>query len=203
MSQLILIRHGESQWNLENRFTGWVDVDLTPKGEEQAHQAGRRISGRHVDLLFTSVLKRAIRTADIVCNEAGLANLPTERDQALNERHYGDLQGLNKDEARKKWGEEQVHLWRRSYDIQPPGGESLKDTLARVRPYFENKIRPALEGGKDVLVVAHGNSLRAMIMMLEQLAPEAILKVELATGVPVVYELGPGLQIKSKQVLDG
>jgi 2,3-bisphosphoglycerate-dependent phosphoglycerate mutase len=203
MSQLILIRHGESQWNLENRFTGWVDVGLTPKGEAQAKDAGRRIRGRHVHLLFTSVLKRAIRTAEIACQEAGLKNLPTERDQALNERHYGDLQGLNKDEARKKWGEEQVHLWRRSYDIQPPGGESLKDTLIRVEPYFKTKIRPALEKGQDVLVVAHGNSLRALIMMLEKLTPEAILKVELGTGVPIIYDLGPDLKIKSKQVLDG
>lgn len=203
MSSLILIRHGESQWNLENRFTGWVDVDLTAKGEEQAKEAGRRIRGRPVDLLFTSVLKRAVRTADLACATAGLLGLPTERDQALNERHYGKLQGLNKDEARKEFGEEQVHQWRRSYDVRPPEGESLKDTLARVEPYFHQKIRPALEKGKDVLVVAHGNSLRAMILMLERLSPEAILKVELNTGEPIVYDLGPDLKIQSKLVLSG
>ncbi len=203
MSILILVRHGESQWNLENRFTGWVDIDLTPKGEEQARQVGRRLKGQKVDLLFTSVLKRAIRTADLACAEAGFLALPTERDQALNERHYGDLQGLNKDEARKKFGEEQVHQWRRSYDVNPPGGESLKTTLDRVRPYFEAKIRPALEGGKNVLIVAHGNSLRALIMMLENLSPEQILKLELGTGVPIVYRLGYHLEVIEKQVLEG
>ena len=201
MAQLILLRHGESVWNLENRFTGWVDVDLSPKGVEQARAAGLKIKGLPVQRLFTSVLKRSIRTADLALEAGGFQPLPTERSEALNERHYGDLQGLNKDEARKRWGEEQVHLWRRSYDVKPPGGESLADTLVRVTPYWDEKIAPGLRAGQNTLIVAHGNSLRALILKLEKIAPEEILKVELDTGVPILYELDASLKVLSKKIL--
>ena len=201
MSRLTLLRHGQSQWNLENRFTGWVDVDLTADGEAEARRAGALLVNVPVDVLFTSVLKRAIRTADIACTEAGLHNLPTHRDQALNERHYGDLQGLNKAETAQKYGDEQVHTWRRSYDVPPPNGESLKDTQARVEPYYREHIVPLLQQGKNVLIVAHGNSLRSVIMFVEHLSPEEILKTEIATGEPITYELDAQLQVVSKSVL--
>jgi 2,3-bisphosphoglycerate-dependent phosphoglycerate mutase len=197
MNYLILLRHGQSQWNLENRFTGWVDVDLSPKGEEEARHAGELLKKLNVpvDYLFTSVLKRAIRTAEIACQIANI-QVPMEKDQALNERHYGDLQGLNKAETASKFGEEQVHIWRRSYDVAPPNGESLKDTAERVWPYYDARIEPLLREGKNVLVVAHGNSLRALVMKLDTLTPEEIVKVEIPTGIPLVYEFENGKPTK-------
>jgi 2,3-bisphosphoglycerate-dependent phosphoglycerate mutase len=201
MPRLTLIRHGESQWNLENRFTGWVDVDLTPKGEREAAAAGHVLHGVPVDVLFTSVLKRAMRTAEIACAEAGIHDIPVHRDAALNERHYGDLQGLNKAETAASYGDEQVHLWRRSYDVPPPNGESLKDTQARVAPYYQSQIVPLLRADQNVLVVAHGNSLRSLVMFVEHLSPEEILKIEIATGVPITYELDKDLNVVSKTIL--
>ena len=202
MARLTLIRHGQSVWNLANRFTGWVDVDLTDKGEEEARSAGEHLKGVPFDILFTSVLKRAIRTADIALDIAGRSDVPTKRSEALNERHYGDLQGLNKAETAEEHGADQVHIWRRSYDIAPPNGESLKDTQERVAPYYETEILPLLKAGKDVLVVAHGNSLRALIMFVEKLSPDEIIKVEVATGIPITYELDEELSIVSKTILD-
>ena len=201
MPRLTLIRHGESQWNLENRFTGWVDVDLTPKGEREAAAAGHVLRGVPVDVLFTSVLKRAMRTAEIACAEAGILDIPVHRDAALNERHYGDLQGLNKAETAASYGDEQVHVWRRSYDVPPPNGESLKDTQARVAPYYQSQIVPLLRADQNVLVVAHGNSLRSLVMFVEHLSPEEILKIEIATGVPITYELDKDLNVVSKTIL--
>ena len=190
---LVLLRHGQSEWNLKNLFTGWRDVDLTPAGVEEAKEAGRRLKAHGItfDLAFTSALIRAQHTLDLTLAELGQTGLPESRDQALNERDYGDLVGLNKDDARKKWGEEQVHKWRRSYDVEPPGGESLKDTVARALPYYCQNILPAVLGGKRVLVAAHGNSLRALVMVLDRLTPETIPNMELATGVPLVYRLKP------------
>jgi len=188
---LVLVRHGESEWNKLNLFTGWKDPDLSPNGVAEAHAAGRLLKkeGFAFDIAFTSDLKRAQRTLDIILGELGVTKLPVHKDQRLNERDYGDLSGLNKDEARKKWGEKQVHIWRRSYDVPPPGGESLKDTAARVLPYYAARIKPEIAAGRDVLVVAHGNSLRALIMQLEGLTGEEIVARELATGVPIVYRL--------------
>jgi len=201
MSLLVLIRHGESQWNLENRFTGWVDVPLTDKGRAEAHRAGERIRQIRFDQGYCSVLQRAKETLAIVLEETGQRDLPVLYDQALNERHYGDLQGLNKAETAKKFGDAQVHLWRRSYDIAPPGGESLKDTAARTLPYFEAHVLPDLRAGKNVLIVAHGNSLRSIVMSLDKLSREQVLELNLATGVPIVYDVTPDLQIRSKQTL--
>ena len=200
---LVLLRHGQSEWNLENLFTGWKDPDLTPAGVEEAKAAGRRLKARGLafDLCFTSALVRAQHTLDLALVELGQTGLPIVRDQALNERDYGDLSGLNKDEARKRWGEEQVHLWRRSYDVPPPGGESLKDTVARALPYYCQHILPAALGGKRVLVAAHGNSLRALVMVLDQLTPKTIPSMELATGVPIVYRLNADSTVASKDVL--
>ncbi|MBI4517967.1 MAG: 2,3-bisphosphoglycerate-dependent phosphoglycerate mutase [Deltaproteobacteria bacterium] len=203
MALLVLLRHGESQWNLENRFTGWVDVPLTDKGREEARRAGEKLRDIHFDCAFTSVLQRANETLAIVLQVIGQAGIPIERDQALNERHYGDLQGLNKAETAEKFGKEQVHLWRRSYNIAPPGGESLQDTAARTLPYFESKIVPALKTGNNVLVAAHGNSLRSIVMQLDQLTRQQVLELNLATGVPVVYEFDMKMRIVSKRVLDG
>lgn len=188
---LVLVRHGQSEWNLKNLFTGWKDPGLTEKGVAEAKAAGERLKrkGLKFDIAYTSVLSRAQKTLDLMLSELGQTGLKTIKDQALNERDYGDLTGLNKDEARKKWGEEQVHIWRRSYDVPPPGGESLKDTLARALPYYIVHIQPDVLAGKSVLVSAHGNSLRALIMALEGLTPEQILKRELETGVPIVYRL--------------
>jgi 2,3-bisphosphoglycerate-dependent phosphoglycerate mutase len=188
---LVLVRHGESEWNKLNLFTGWKDVDLSEKGIAEAKQAGRLLQAEHLkfDVAYTSDLKRAQRTLTLILEELGQAGLETHKDQALNERDYGDLSGLNKDDARKRWGDEQVLIWRRSYDIPPPGGESLKDTAARVLPYYEAHILPAVKAGKTVLVAAHGNSLRALIMSIEKLSGEAIIKRELGTGVPMVYKL--------------
>ncbi len=193
MAKLVLVRHGQSQWNLENRFTGWVDVSITEKGAEEAHRAGKELkaAGLKFDEAFTSALKRAHETLKILLEELGQSAIPVFKDQALNERHYGDLQGLNKAETAKKYGDEQVHIWRRSYDVKPPNGESLKDTAARAIPYYESKIKPDLKAGKNVLVAAHGNSLRAIIMDLEKLTPDQIMKVELGTCQPVVYDVDP------------
>ena len=203
MSCLVLLRHGESQWNLENRFTGWVDVPLSPKGEEEARQAGEKLraAGIRFDLAFTSVLQRAIRTLEIALEVLGQSDLAVEKDQALNERHYGDLQGLNKAETAKRFGDEQVHIWRRSYDIAPPGGESLKDTAARTLPYFEAKILPVVKAGKTVLVAAHGNSLRSVVMHLDRLSREEVLGLNLGTGVPIVYEIDAEGRVRGKRVL--
>jgi 2,3-bisphosphoglycerate-dependent phosphoglycerate mutase len=190
---LVLVRHGQSEWNLKNLFTGWKDPDLSEKGVTEAIAAGKllKAKGLTFDIAYTSVLTRAQHTLDLILAELGQTGLKTIRDQALNERDYGELTGLNKDDARKKWGEDQVHVWRRSYDVAPPGGESLKDTLARALPYYMKHIQPDVLSGKRVLVAAHGNSLRALIMAIEGLSPEQILKRELDTGVPVVYHLGP------------
>jgi 2,3-bisphosphoglycerate-dependent phosphoglycerate mutase len=188
---LVLVRHGQSDWNLKNLFTGWKDPDLTPKGVDEARAAGQRLKAKGIkfDMCFTSALTRAQHTLKLILEELGQTGLPETRDQALNERDYGELTGLNKDDARKKWGEEQVLIWRRSYDVPPPGGESLKDTLARSLPYYMHHIQPHVLDGKSVLVAAHGNSLRALIMAIEGLTPEQILKRELETGVPTYYKL--------------
>lgn len=201
MPQLVLIRHGESLWNKENRFTGWIDIALSPKGEEEAREAGEKIKGMNFDHAFTSVLQRAIKTYAIAAEIAGFKHLIAEKDEALNERMYGDLQGLNKDECRAKFGAEQVHIWRRSYDTPPPGGESLKNTAERVLPYYYKRIEPMLRDGKNILVVAHGNSLRALIMHLEKLSGDEIVKVEIPTGIPILYELDNNLNIISKKDL--
>jgi 2,3-bisphosphoglycerate-dependent phosphoglycerate mutase len=200
---LVLVRHGESEWNKLNLFTGWRDPGLTETGTAEAHRAGKLIKaqGFVFDIAFTSVLKRAQITLDIMLEELGQQGLETIKDQALNERHYGDLCGLNKDDARKKWGDEQVHIWRRSYDVPPPGGESLKDTAARVLPYYEANILPQVLAGKNVLVSAHGNSLRALIMQLDKLSPEQILALNLGTGEPYVYRLNADGSAASKTTL--
>ena len=202
---LVLVRHGQSEWNLKNLFTGWKDPDLTELGVTEAKAAGRRLKeqGLTFDIAFTSVLKRAQRTLDLALAEMGQTGLPITRDLALNERDYGDLSGLNKDDAREKWGEAQVHIWRRSYDVPPPGGESLKDTLARTLPYFVQEILPCVLRGERTLVAAHGNSLRALIMVLEKLSPEGILARELATGVPIIYRLNADATVASKVDLAG
>jgi len=182
-----LVRHGQSLWNLENRFTGWKDIDITEAGIEEAKKAGLALKGERIDIAFTSALIRAQHTLSVILNEIGNPNIPVIKDKALNERSYGNLEGLNKAETALKYGDEQVHIWRRSYDVIPPGGESLKDTYNRVIPYFENQIRPLLKQGENVLIVAHGNSLRALIMYLEHLSPEEILEREIATGFPLTY----------------
>lgn len=200
---LVLVRHGQSEWNLKNLFTGWRDVDLTELGVEEAKRAGKALKSKKLkfDIAFTSALKRAQNTNALMLAELDQPRLKTIRDVALNERDYGDLSGLNKDDARKKWGEEQVHVWRRSYDVPPPGGESLKDTGARVWPYYIHTIQPQVLKGKTVLVTAHGNSLRALIMALDGLTGEEIVKMELATGVPVIYRLNADSSVKSKKTL--
>jgi 2,3-bisphosphoglycerate-dependent phosphoglycerate mutase len=214
MNYLVLLRHGESQWNLENRFTGWVDVDLSAKGEKEANEAGELLKskGYKFDKLFTSVLKRAIRTAEIAMKVAGINNLPVERDQALNERHYGALQGLNKKETAEKYGDEQVHIWRRSYDVPPPNNvtelnpdgftESLKDTAARTIPYYQSKIEPLINSGQNILITAHGNSLRSLVMYLDNLTREQVLELNIPTGSPLVYEFESG-KILNKYYLKG
>jgi 2,3-bisphosphoglycerate-dependent phosphoglycerate mutase len=200
---LVLARHGQSEWNLKNLFTGWKDPGLTDLGVEEARGAGQRLKalGVRFDVAFTSDLSRAQRTCRLILEEIGQPDLETIADQALNERDYGDLSGLNKDDARERWGEEQVHLWRRSYDVPPPGGESLKDTVARVLPYNLSRILPRVMGGERVLVAAHGNSLRALVMVLDGLTPETIPSMELATGVPLVYRLKGDTTVESKDVL--
>ena len=189
MKHVVLIRHGESQWNLENRFTGWVDVPLSPKGEQEAREAGEKLRAFRFDHGFTSVLTRAIRTLEIVLDVIGQPGLPVEQNQALNERMYGDLQGLNKTETAEQYGEAQVKLWRRSYDVRPPGGESLQDTAERVLPYYRERIWPRLAKGETLLVAAHGNSLRALVMHLDQLSREEVLELNIPTGAPLLYEL--------------
>jgi 2,3-bisphosphoglycerate-dependent phosphoglycerate mutase len=201
---LVLVRHGESEWNRLNLFTGWRNPDLTEKGLIEARVAGRMIKDHRIkfDLAFTSGLKRAQHTLDIILAEINQPNVPVIRDVKLNERDYGELSGLNKDEARKKFGEKQVLIWRRSYDIAPPGGESLKDTLARVQPYYDEAIWPPMARGQNVIVAAHGNSLRALIMILEGLSGDEILQRELATGAPILYRLGAdGRAIDRKDLL--
>ncbi len=201
---LVLVRHGQSEWNAKNLFTGWKNPDLTPLGIEEARRAGREL--RKLDLLFsigfTSALLRAQHTLQLIFEELGQSNVPTVKDRALNERHYGDLSGLNKDEAREQWGEEQVRLWRRSYDVPPPGGESLKDTVARVVPFYVQRILPPVMRGERVLVAAHGNSLRALCMVLEQMTPESIPTLEIATGIPIIYRLNADSTVASKTVLE-
>jgi 2,3-bisphosphoglycerate-dependent phosphoglycerate mutase len=202
---LVLVRHGQSDWNLKNLFTGWKDPDLTEKGVEEAKDAGRRLkaAGLTFDIAFTSELSRAQRTLTLALDELGQPDLQTIRNVALNERDYGDLSGLNKDDARAKWGEEQVHIWRRSYDVPPPGGESLKDTGARVFPYYIHDILPKVMNDGTVLVAAHGNSLRAMVMALDGLTGEEIVGQEIATGVPIVYRLNADTSVAEKTVLEG
>ena len=203
MPTLVLVRHGQSQWNLENRFTGWVDVPLTEKGREEARRGGELLARENIRFTkaYTSDLVRAQETLDIVLKALGQTNIPIIRNQALNERHYGDLQGLNKAETAEKFGKEQVHIWRRSYDVAPPGGESLKDTAARTLPYFNDKIVADLAKGENILVAAHGNSLRSIVMSLDGLSKEEVLALEIATGVPIVYELDNGTRVRSKRIL--
>lgn len=200
---MVLVRHGQSDWNLKNLFTGWRDVGLTELGISEAKTGGEALAatGIKFDIAFTSALKRAQNTCQIILDCVGQPNLETIKDQALNERDYGDLSGLNKDDARAKWGEEQVHVWRRSYDVPPPGGESLKDTGARVWPYYITEILPQVLSGKTVLVAAHGNSLRSLVMVLDRLTREQVLALNLATGVPMVYKLNADSTVKSKEVL--
>ncbi|MEZ5783098.1 MAG: 2,3-bisphosphoglycerate-dependent phosphoglycerate mutase [Rhizobiaceae bacterium] len=200
---LVLVRHGQSEWNLKNLFTGWRDVDLTEQGHSEAISAGQKImaKGLKFDIAFTSALQRAQKTCQHILDEVGQRTLKTVRDEALNERDYGELSGLNKDDARKKWGEEQVHIWRRSYATQPPGGESLRDTGARVWPYYMHTMQPHVLRGNTVLVAAHGNSLRALIMALEGISGDEIVKLELGTGVPIVYRLNSDSTVASKEVL--
>ena len=201
MAQLVLLRHGESQWNLENRFTGWVDVPLSPRGIQEAKDAGEKLRGFRFNRAFTSVLARANETLRLVLDTIGQTGIPIEKDKALNERMYGELQGLNKDETAKKYGEAQVKIWRRSYDVRPPGGESLKDTAERVLPYYERTIKPHLLKGDSILVAAHGNSLRALIMELEQLSREQVLELNIPTGAPLLYELDKTGQVVNHRYL--
>lgn len=197
---LILVRHGQSEWNLKNLFTGWRNPDLTAQGIEEARATGKKLKAAALspEVYFTSALRRAQHTLDLILEELGVVDVVITRNHKLNERDYGDLAGLNKDDARAKWGEEQVHIWRRSFDVPPPGGESLKDTAARALPYFDAEIRPLVASGKTVLVAAHGNSLRAIVMALEGLTPDEILQRELATGEPVVYRLDAKGQVAEK-----
>lgn len=189
MATLVLVRHGQSQWNLENKFTGWVDVALTPQGETEAKNAGKKLKGLTFQKAYTSDLKRAQQTLQFILNEIGQNSISIEKDKALNERHYGDLQGLDKAETAKKYGDKQVHIWRRSYDIAPPNGESLKDTAARTLPYFRNKIVSDLKAGKNILVAAHGNSLRSIVMELDKLTQDQVLELNIGTGEPIIYEM--------------
>ena len=198
---LILIRHGRSLWNEQNRFTGWVDVPLSLKGIEEAKAAGKKLAGFTFDRAFTSVLARATETLRIILEAIGQATIPIEKDKALNERMYGELQGLNKAETAKKYGDEQVKIWRRSYDVQPPGGESLKDTAERVLPYYDSRIKPSVLKGETILIAAHGNSLRALVMQLEQLTREQVLELNIPTGAPLLYELDNNGKVLSHRYL--
>lgn len=201
MSRLVLLRHGESQWNLENRFTGWVDVPLSPKGEQEAKDAGKKLTGMIFDRAFSSVLKRAIDTLLIVLDVIGQPGIPVQRDQALNERMYGELQGLNKAETAQKYGDAQVKIWRRSFDVRPPGGESLKDTADRVLPYYEKAILPYLKAGETILVAAHGNSLRALVMHLDKLSQAEVLELNIPTGAPLLYEFDAENRVTCRRYL--
>ncbi len=202
---LVLVRHGQSEWNKKNLFTGWKDPDLTEQGVTEAIDAGRILAerGMKFDIAFTSVLQRAEKTCRHILDGVGQSDLETIHDQALNERNYGDLAGLNKDDARKKWGEEQVHIWRRSYDTPPPGdeGESLRDTGARVWPYYMTEVLPRVLSGKTVLVAAHGNSLRSLVMVLDRMTSKTITKLNLGTGIPMIYQLNADSAVASKEVL--
>ena len=193
-SNLVLVRHGQSEWNKKNLFTGWKDPELTELGIEEAIQAGNQLKQSDIkfDVMFTSDLFRAQETGRLILEQMKQTDIATIKDQSLNERNYGELAGLNKDDARKKWGEEQVHIWRRSFDVPPPGGESLKNTAERVLPYFESKILPEVIKGKNILIAAHGNSLRALVMKLEDISPDEIVKLEIATGDPLTYECSEG-----------
>tara|TARA_Y100000589_G_scaffold245924_1_gene233654 strand:- start:85 stop:690 length:606 start_codon:yes stop_codon:yes gene_type:complete len=193
-SNLVLVRHGQSEWNEKNLFTGWKDPNLTKKGIGEAIEAGKLLKAKNMkfDLMYTSNLTRAQETGRLILEEMNLTNITIEKDQSLNERNYGDLAGLNKDDARKKWGDEQVHIWRRSFDVPPPGGESLKNTAERVLPYFHKNIMPEVKKGLDILVAAHGNSLRALVMELENISSNEIVNLEIATGVPLIYECNEG-----------
>ncbi len=197
MAQLAIVRHGQSEWNLQNKFTGWEDVSLTDKGREEAAKAGELLKEYTFDEAFTSDLKRAQNTLKIILETKGTPDLKVTKDEKLNERHYGDLQGLDKADTAAKYGDEQVHIWRRSFDVPPPNGESLKDTAERVLPYYESVIEPLLKSGKNILVAAHGNSLRALIMHIEQLSPEQILKREIGTGKPIVYTFDNDMKVKA------
>lgn len=203
MSRLVLVRHGQSEWNEKNLFTGWRDPGLTQQGIGEAKAAGiaLKAGGMRFDLGFTSNLQRAQKTLSLLLAEQGQTDLAVTRNEALNERDYGDLAGLNKDDAREKWGQEQVHIWRRSFDIPPPGGESLKDTAARVLPYYEAEILPLIRAGKDILIAAHGNSLRSLVMRLEGLSPAQILDVNIGTGVPYIYDMGQDGTVIGKDIL--
>jgi 2,3-bisphosphoglycerate-dependent phosphoglycerate mutase len=203
MSQLVLVRHGQSEWNEKNLFTGWRDPDLTAKGIEEASAAGRALKAAQAkfDIGYTSNLQRAQKTCALLLEELQRSDLPVTRHEALNERDYGDLSGLNKDDAREKWGEEQVHIWRRSFDIPPPGGESLKDTAERVLPYFDAEIMPQIKAGQNILIAAHGNSLRALVMQLDGLTREEIIDVNIGTGEPYCYQLDANGAVISKEIL--
>ena len=203
MSHLVLVRHGQSEWNEKNLFTGWRDPDLTAQGIDEAKAAGQALKqqGLVFDLAFTSDLQRAQKTLTLLLAEQGQSDLPTTQNQALNERDYGDLAGLNKDDARKKWGDEQVHIWRRSYETPPPGGESLKDTGARVLPYYDSDILPHVKTGKNILIAAHGNSLRSLVMRLEGLSSAEILDVNIDTGVPYIYQMDADGAVQDKTIL--
>ncbi len=203
MGKLVLVRHGQSQWNLENRFTGWEDVPLTEKGREEALQAGRALRELCFDQAFTSELQRAAATLDIILEENEHGDVPVARHRALNERHYGDLQGLNKAETAEQYGDEQVHIWRRSYDTAPPGGESLKDTAERTLPYYQAEIAPLVQAGKNAIVAAHGNSLRSVVMHLDELSRDEVTQLNIPTGVPIVYEIDGAGKVVSKEVLEG
>ena len=193
-SKLVLVRHGQSEWNAKNLFTGWKDPKLTDLGIQEATKAGELLETKNLkfDLMFTSDLLRAQETGRLILEQINQKNIEVIKDQSLNERNYGDLAGLNKDEAREKWGEEQVHIWRRSFDVPPPGGESLKNTAERVLPYFELEIMPKVKEGLNILVAAHGNSLRALVMHLEEISSQEIVKLEIATGDPLTYEYSNG-----------
>ena len=200
---LVLVRHGQSEWNLKNLFTGWRDIGLTENGVAEARTAGRKLKAQNIrfDVAFTSALLRAQHSLDLMLEEIGQTGIAVFKDQALNERDYGDLVGLNKDDARVKWGAEQVHAWRRSYDVAPPGGESLKDTAARVLPYYIQDMLPRVLRGDNLLVSAHGNSLRALVMVLEHLSPQEIVAREIATGVPLIYRLNADATVAEAKIL--
>ena len=202
---LVLVRHGQSEWNLKNLFTGWENPSLTERGIAEAKSAGKKLHSKNIkfDCAYTSVLSRAQHTLDLILQEISQIDLETIKDPALNERDYGELTGLNKDDARQKWGEEQVHIWRRSYDVPPPGGESLKDTLARALPYYMKHIQPRVLRGEKIIVAAHGNSLRSLIMAIEGMTPEEILNFELETGVPIIYKLKADSTVESREILNG
>ena len=203
MAYLALVRHGQSIWNLQNRFTGWIDVPLSPQGEEEAHAAARQLKNTSIkfDQAYTSSLMRAQQTLDILLSDLNQTSIPVLKDAAINERHYGDLQGMDKDEMRKKYGPAQVQLWRRSYDVRPPNGECLADTAARALPFYQRNIIPNLKAGKNVLIAAHGNSLRAIVMHLDKLTPAQVVALEIPTGTSYVYEFDASMKILAKEIL--